>query len=163
MNNISEIAKNIFTKEPQQTGSIQLELEKSDLNNLFEILTLILLEGITIKYGEDTDLTYLNDLNTRQINDNFFLKFKEYFNSFGFDINMEIKTEIPQLNSSKKLLYDNKNYNFNMCTLYKTQTVEDKVYFSYYHPFLKIEILNNTSLNIITKKYLLSISFDFHY
>ncbi len=161
MNNIADIASTIFKSDPLESCSIQFILDNIDINSLFEILTLVLLEGIKIKY-DNTDLSILDDLTETQIYDTFFFQFNEYFNSFGFNIKLNIKTEIPRVISSNKLVYNNEEYNFNMCTLFK-EYYDDKTYCFYYNPLIESDSLKKLSLNILTKKYMLEIIFDFHY
>lgn len=76
------IAHNIFTKEPKNPCSCQLvaEQDSMDITYLFEILSIILMEGLEIFTG-DLSKSNLNALSISHID-----SLNPWFRSIGFDI-----------------------------------------------------------------------------
>ena len=82
MENIYNIAREIFTQEPHQPNSIQLDLvEESDTSILFEILSILLVECLEMQLP--------NILRYNRNIDTFAIKLKQYFQSIGFDFTYE--------------------------------------------------------------------------
>lgn len=87
--NIQSLVEQIFTIEPMQEFSLGLELE-SDLEGaspeeqartIFEILASILMKGVKVKYGNDTD--------PRRLTPNQIDVLKRHFQSFGWTFKIE--------------------------------------------------------------------------
>ena len=159
--NIFSIANKIFSKPPQLPKSIQFILEEANLNTIFELLVLFLLEGISIKFTNE-DLQKLDDLDDEQLYDKVYFKFREYFVSMGFNIFLKIM-ERQKLNYRKYLtFFPDKEYNVDLCTFIRMENnVNDHQVFFEYVPALKSPDLKDYMLIISTGKYMLNITFDF--
>jgi len=98
-----EIANEIFSKEPGNECSIQL-YDVGDIYMLFEILMTILMEGIE-------KMNYLNEIDN--INDEklivFLVKINNWFNSFGFTIDIN-KNKTKKENYYCKIITRNGSY-----------------------------------------------------
>jgi len=83
MEDIYEIANEIFTREPQPRFSIELDLShNNDISEVFEILCIFMAESLQIRLP----FVYENNGDV----DAFILILKEYFRSFGFDFRYEL-------------------------------------------------------------------------
>jgi hypothetical protein len=95
------IALTLFTHEPGLENSYQIiaEQELADLPYIFEILTIILMEGLEILTG-DLSLASLQNLSSDHI-----LAMNPWFRSLGFNISVDVYNA----NTDDKNLY-NKHY-----------------------------------------------------
>ena len=89
---IYEIAKYIFSKNPQGSNSIQLIFEKDDLEHCYQELLILFTEGMKILYGDTNGRVNLQNLSESQMN-----RVQEYFKSFG----IELLYTIEEYNSLK--------------------------------------------------------------
>lgn len=78
---IEKLAEEIFSKPIKPARSIQLFIEQ-DMETLFFILLELLKKGIQI---------VLSDKNIFELTQEDFQKLQQYFNSFGFQIGLDIK------------------------------------------------------------------------
>lgn len=162
--NIFQIANEIFNREPQQPKSIQLilNLNEYDCSIIFEILVLFLLEGILIKYDND-ELNELFLMNEENLYNKIYYKFRQYFNSIGFNIKLNI-TKIKPLNYKKELsFYKEKTYPLEISTLLLINNDNNQEIYIEYFPEvqLKSELLENYYVILKTDKYSLEINFSF--
>lgn len=88
MSDIYYIASEIFTKNPQQPNSIQLYIDNGNINELFEILSILM--------GECLNLKLENLIKFNRSIDTFIITLKQYFQSFGFDFSYQIITTQPE-------------------------------------------------------------------
>ena len=77
------LAQTLFSKPPQAAKSCQLILDNVDNEYVFELLLNVLLEGVDVLYGKDSDIADVNDIVYYQL--------KEYIASLGFNLNLDIK------------------------------------------------------------------------
>ena len=111
MTDIYHISAKIFNKQPQKPNSIQLYLDKGDMNELFEILCIMI--------GECLNLKLPNLIKYNRNISNFITTLKQYFQSFGFDFNYQIITDPDNHEFRFNNYYDfqvEKLYNFKMVT-----------------------------------------------
>ena len=78
---IYEIAKFIFSKNPQGSNSIQLIFEKDDLEHCYQELLILFTEGMKLLYGDTNGRVNLENLNESQMSN-----VQEYFKSFGITL-----------------------------------------------------------------------------
>lgn len=77
--NLNEIAKMIYSKEPGEPNSIQLELDElSDVSNHTDILYLLTYYGIRYLYGDDIQIL---EMTLEQYN-----VVKKYVRSYGYEL-----------------------------------------------------------------------------
>lgn len=82
MDNIYNIAEQIFSEEPQEPHSIQIDIvNQTDCGILFEILCILFCECVQKKLP--------NVLRNNRNVENFILILKQYFRSFSMDFNYE--------------------------------------------------------------------------
>lgn len=79
------IARELFTKDPMQECSCQIvaEQEKTDIIYIFEILSIILLEGLEIIVGD------LSKANLDNLNKELVMDLNPWFKSLGFKLNVQ--------------------------------------------------------------------------
>lgn len=80
----------LYSSEPREKGSIQLESPPLDLNkniglHTFEQLLMIFVDGLKFFYGDSDNKVNLNDLSFDNI-----IKINEYFTSINYKINLEV-------------------------------------------------------------------------
>lgn len=98
----------IFSNEPKSIKSIDLKFENTNLKNLFEDLLDIFTKGMKLKYGKN-DKVDLSSLTKHNIE-----HFNKYFNSFGFELNINIEPfDIINGNKYEYMKYDKININSN--------------------------------------------------
>mgnify|MGYP006089482039 CR=1 FL=1 len=129
MNNIQEIACKIYSGSPRSPQSIQLELPESSPNNdltqeIFNIVLEIFHYGMVKFHGIDGKV----DLN--QVTEDDFLKMRQYFWSFGFEI-------FYKISDNSKLLLENKEYDkptelFKKYITLSTNILKYEISFDYY-------------------------------
>jgi|SaaInlStandDraft_1057018.scaffolds.fasta_scaffold141012_2 hypothetical protein len=78
---VDDLANKIFKEPPKSSHSIQLLVEEN-METVFFILLELLKKGISILF---------ENKNIFEISEDEFKKLRTYFQSFGFDINLEIK------------------------------------------------------------------------
>lgn len=83
---LEEIAEKIFSTEPQPKFSIQIQLENSNLKELFEAMLMLTTHGMKKIYGTEEGRVNLSELTQRD-----FRYFNRYLNSFGMLVNFEIE------------------------------------------------------------------------
>ena len=130
MNNIQEIASNIFNKSSQTPQSIQLKLPDSssckDVNHeIFSILLEIFHHGMVKYHGKQ------GRVNMDLVTEDDFLNIRKYFWSFGFEIFYKI------FDTTGNLLLENKVYDkttdlFNKYITLETELFKYEISFDYY-------------------------------
>jgi len=78
---IEKLSEEIFSKPIKPSGSIQLFIEQ-DMETVFFILLQLFKKGIQIVF---------NNKNIFELNKDEFQKLQQYYNSFGFQIGLDIK------------------------------------------------------------------------
>ena len=128
MNSISE---KIYEGDPKEPKSIQIEFSedeikrKDDINSkIFRMLLEIFHDGMKKFYSTD------GVVNLDELNDDNFLKIREYFWSIGFEVfyQLSIDNKLIHKNDSKDKKSDLKDYYINL-------TKDEKIYqiyFDYY-------------------------------
>ena len=97
---LEEIAEHIFSTDPKPKFSIQVQLENSNLKELFEALLMITTYGMKKIYGSEDGRVNLSELTKKDIR-----YFNLYMNSFGMLVNFEIE------NYDANKDYDSLKYN----------------------------------------------------
>ena len=104
MENIFQIAQELFTLAPQEPNSIQLEIVlQNDISMLFEILSILLIECLEMKLP--------NIIRNNRNIDTFTIQLKQYFHSFGFDFTHEKLEEYNQVFNDHFIFQVEKKYN----------------------------------------------------
>lgn len=104
---IENLAQEIFSKPVKPVRSIQLFIEQ-DMETLFFILLQLLKKGIQIVF---------NNKNIFELSKEEFQKLQKYFNSFGFQIGLDIKNygeSHPERNDVNDLSQFNLNLHNNI-------------------------------------------------
>ena len=83
---LEEIAEKIFSVDPQPKFSIQIQLENSNIKELFEAMLMLTTHGMKKIFGSSEGKVNLSELTKKDIPD-----FNQYFQSFGMLINIEIE------------------------------------------------------------------------
>ena len=100
---IVEITRTIFSKPPKDSNSIQLDFSDADHNlsskELFEVLLMMFTEGMKTLFGDNN-----GKVNLGNVTHNDFNKINEYFHSFGFNVDYNIR----QLNAVEQADYTEK-------------------------------------------------------
>lgn len=81
----SDIAEYIFSKEPTLPGTIQLGMDETDHEYVFQTLLNILLEGLYVLFGSDFTMTDLTPELLQLLN--------QYMKSMGFIVNKHLDKE----------------------------------------------------------------------
>lgn len=105
---IVDIARSIFSEPPKESNSIQLDFSDTDgdltSKELFEILLMMFTEGMKMLYGDSNGKVNLGNLTHSN-----FTKINQYFHSFGFNVDYNIRplndVEQPDY-KEKKVLKD---------------------------------------------------------
>ena len=103
---ILEITRTIFSKPPKDPNSIQLDFSnmEHDLSSkeLFETLLMMFTEGMKMLYGDSNGKVNLGNVTYNNFN-----KINEYFHSFGFNVDYNIRPlntiEQPDYSEKKEL------------------------------------------------------------
>lgn len=83
MSSVEEFCDLLFSKEPESPGSVSLTIDVNDPSEYFEVLLLIMTNGLKKWYGEKINITSVSDKNI--------LKLKEYFISFSINIHIDVE------------------------------------------------------------------------
>ena len=83
---LEEIAEKIFSVDPQPKFSIQIQLENSNIKELFEAMLMLTTHGMKKIFGSSEGKVNLSELTKKDIK-----YFNQYFQSFGMLINIEIE------------------------------------------------------------------------
>jgi hypothetical protein len=128
MNSISD---KIYEENPKEPKSIQIEFSEDEIkrsgdinSKIFKMLLEIFHDGMKKFYSTN------NIVNLDELNDDNFLKIREYFWSTGFDVfyQLIIDKQVVHKNDSKEKKSDLKDYYVNLTKNEKTF----QVYFDYY-------------------------------
>ena len=114
---INELANTIFNNELKSPHSIQLISDDNE-ETVFFILLELLKKGIEILY---------HNKNIFEITDKEFKKLKDYFKSFSFDINLEIKNY-----GEKHTVREEFNNLSEMNLTFHNEIKSYNIYFDYY-------------------------------
>ena len=92
---IDDIIDNLFSIEPKDKKSINLIFDNTNKEEgLFKQLLEILVKGMKQLFSKDG-----STVNIQELSEDDFLKLKQYFWSFGFDVKYDINE--PPINKSK--------------------------------------------------------------
>lgn len=128
---MNSISQQIYEGEPKEPKSIQIEFSKEEIerdeelnSKIFQMLLEIFHDGMKKFYSNN------NIVNLDELNDDNFLRIKQYFWSIGFNVfyKLTINNELIHQNDSKEKQSDLKDYYVNL-------TKENRVYqiyFDYY-------------------------------
>lgn len=83
---LEEIAQQIFASEPKPKFSIQIQIENSNIKELFEALLMLATHGMKKIYGSPDGKVNLSELTKKDIK-----YFNQYFQSFGMLIQIDIE------------------------------------------------------------------------
>ena len=128
MNSISE---KIYEGDPKEPKSIQIQFSEDEIkrnddinSKIFRMLLEIFHDGMKKFYSKD------NVVNLDELNDDNFLKIREYFWSIGFEVfyQLSIDNKLIHKNDSKEKKSDLKDYYINLT---KNEKVY-QIYFDYY-------------------------------
>jgi len=159
---INNISKQIFTEKPKPKFSIQLNLDiNSDINQQFEIISLLFLNGINhIIYQKNIlidDVKECKKIISKQL---FLLKI--YFNSFGIDFNID---NLNKKDCSHKLFnfppfYSKNKYPFTFVFL-KNIILKGRKFQSQYNYKKKSISINENFIIFKIQNHYYSVSFNF--
>ena len=128
---MNSISQQIYKGEPKEPKSIQIEFSKEEIerdeelnSKIFKMLLEIFHDGMKKFYSNN------NVVNLDELNDDNFLRIKQYFWSIGFNVfyKLTINNELIHQNDSKEKQSELKDYYVNL-------TKENRVYqiyFDYY-------------------------------
>lgn len=128
---MNSISYKIYEGEPKDPKSIQIEFSKEenertgDINEkIFKMLLEIFYDGMKKFYSID------NIVNLDELNDDNFLKIRQYFWSIGFEVfyTLKINNNLIHKNDSKDKKSDLKDYFINL----KKENKVYQIYFDYY-------------------------------
>lgn len=165
---IDNIAEKIFEDKPKPKFTIQLNLDiNSDINQQFEIISLIFLRGIEKKiYNNDIlkSIESIEDIKeSKKILMKQFFLLKLYFNSFCIDfdiINLNKKDCINYKLYNSPSFYNKNKYPFNFCFI-KSIFKKGKKIESIYNYKNKTENLNNIFIIFKINNHYFKVTFDF--
>lgn len=154
--NVLEIAEKIFEKDAGMPNSIRLEIERLDNNILYEILSLFLMVGIEQKY--QSSIQNIDRLPKELIQLKMIKNLRDYFKSFGFDLDVTIG-EMKDYENVKfmhtPIYFDEKTFSFESASIFQER---------YYNPFkTKASELKDLKLLVHIGKYVFEITFKYHY
>ena len=134
---IKEIARQIYKDEPKHPRSIQLQLDtiSNDVGQVWEVVSLFLLEGIEQKIMKHPKLQN-EDLNIKKFIQEQTYLLKQYCNSINVDftLSMITKNEVKSIDFIDRPLFFTKDkYSFYMTFLYKCFR-KNKEYLFKYNP-----------------------------
>jgi hypothetical protein len=119
---IEDLANKIYLSPPKEPHSIQLIVEKN-METIFFILLELLKKGIQILF---------QNKNIFEISEEEFKKLRQYFKSFGFDINLDIK----QYGETHKIRTDcNKLSEMNLT--FNNNKLSYNIFFDFYKDYKK--------------------------
>lgn len=162
---IDNISKKIFSDKPKPKFSIQLNIDiNSDINQQFEIISLIFLRGIDKKIFENNILSNNDDIKEikKIISKQLFL-IKLYFNSLG------INFEISNLNKKDCLkyklynspsFYSKNKYPFDFCFI-KNNSIKGRIFESSYNYNKKSNSINEIFIIFKIHNHYFKVYFDF--
>ena len=120
---INKLAEKIFSCDPKNPHSIQLIVEEN-IETVFFILLELLKKGIQILF---------QNKNIFEITENEFKLLKKYFQSFGFDINLEIKPF-----GEKHTIRTDFNKLSEMNLTFHNDSVSYNIYFDFYKDYSQL-------------------------
>ena len=142
MNNIKDIANNIFYNKIKPECSIQFYLDTDDnsIEDIFHMLLELFTEGMKILFSEDNKTVDLSKINNDQFN-----TISNYFKSFGFIIYYNIIPEITDeyINNLDELPDLNTPNKINLSDYFlrlKSNNINYKLSFDNYIPNTKCKI-----------------------
>ena len=151
MENIYNIAQQIFSQEPQEPDSIHLELvEESDTSILFEILSILLIECVELQLPKI--------LRHDKSIDTFIIKLKQYFQSFGFDLTYDRVEQYNQEFKNYFVFQPNKLYNISRV---RTEFINHNHTYMYIPGLHNTDNLKNFKLCVKINNNIYKLSFKF--
>ena len=128
---MNSISQKIYEGNPKEPKSIQIEFSEDEIkregdinSKIFQMLLEIFYDGMKKFYSKD------GIVNLDELNDNSFLKIREYFWSIGFEVfyQLSIDNKLIHKNDSKDKRSDLKDYYINLT---KNEKIY-QIYFDYY-------------------------------
>tara|TARA_B100001248_G_C27283760_1_gene409019 strand:+ start:110 stop:496 length:387 start_codon:yes stop_codon:yes gene_type:complete len=128
---MNSISQKIYEGNPKEPKSIQIEFSEDEIkregdinSKIFQMLLEIFYDGMKKFYSKD------GIVNLDELNDNNFLKIREYFWSIGFEVfyQLSIDNKLIHKNDSKDKRSDLKDYYINLTKDKKIY----QIYFDYY-------------------------------
>ena len=80
-----DFVKELYSNSPKDPNTVIIDLDTSNINNLFEKLITLFKDGLVYFYGNKEKKIDLNMLDDKKI-----LKINRYFNSFSINVNFKI-------------------------------------------------------------------------
>lgn len=96
MSSVEDFCKELFSKDPERPGTVDLAIDVSEPSEYFEVLLLVMTNGLKKWCGDK--------INISQVMVSHIEKLKEYFISFGMNIHIDTE-EKPHIYS-----IDNQSY-----------------------------------------------------
>jgi len=96
MSSVEAFSEQLFSKEPEPPGTVDLSIDVSEPSEYFEVLLIIMTNGLKKWYGDRINIV---DVSLKHIE-----KLQEYFLSFGMNIRIDQEPK-PDIYS-----IDNKSY-----------------------------------------------------
>jgi len=101
MSSVDDFCDELFSKDPEGVGKVDLTLDVSDASEFFEFLLLVMTNGLKKWYGPR--------INIGEVDITHIVKLKEYFLSFGVIIDIEEEAK-PDIYSIDNRAYLQKKY-----------------------------------------------------
>ena len=108
-----DFVKELYSNSPKDPNTVIIDLDTSNINNLFEKLITLFKDGLVYFYGNKEKKIDLNMLDDKKI-----LKINRYFNSFSINVNFKI-VNYKSLEEYKEFIIDPEIKNLNMDKLTK--------------------------------------------
>ena len=108
-----DFVKELYSNSPKDPNTVIIDLDTSNINNLFEKLITLFKDGLVYFYGNKEKIIDLNMLDDKKI-----LKINRYFNSFSINVNFKI-VNYKSLEEYKEFIIDPEIKNLNMDKLTK--------------------------------------------
>jgi hypothetical protein len=96
MSSVEDFCEQLFSKEPEPSGTVDLSIDVGEPSEYFEVLLLIMTNGLKKWYGDRIDIANVSLKHIERL--------KEYFLSFGINIRID-NEEKPDI-----YIIDNKSY-----------------------------------------------------
>ena len=157
---IKEVTTQLYSVKPKPACTVRISLiDGHTVNEQFEIISLIILEGLENKIVTNPHFDLCKD--ERKFIQQMIILLKLYLASVGVRLNVEIlsKKEFKGIKLEKSTnFWRIKKYKFNLNTLYKYQR-KGKTHTLYYNQKSKLERINDGIIFIKIRNHYLKITF----
>jgi len=162
---ISQLSDKIYSEEPQGPRSIGLELDTAtnNVNEAFEVVSLILLEGINRKIIQSPKLQQ-TDLNMNRFIQQKVQTLREYCQSISVDFKLTIlnKKDVKRVDfMDRPVFYTKDKFPFFMAFLFKTVRKGKQYEFMYNPGRSKLTCLKDGILVLKIQNYHYKIQFNY--